>query len=77
MKMMAPRGHLYRATLGLLKERQLRPPHLQNKTLRCIASDSGLPYHWLKKLSSGEIQHPSADRLEALFVYLADKNWES
>jgi hypothetical protein len=76
MYMPLPRGRLYRETMTLLKHKDLRPPHRQDKTLRHIAGDSGLPYHWLKKISSGEIIHPSADRLEHLYTYLADKSWE-
>lgn len=71
-----PRGRLYTRTMSLLKVKELRPPHRQDKTLRCIALESDIPYHWLKKVSSGEIAYPQADRLEMLHNYLSDKTWE-
>lgn len=63
MSLANKRGTLHSVTLKLLKEHQLSLPEIYKET--------SLPYYWLKKFSSEEIQDPSVNRVQALYEFLA------
>lgn len=55
-----PTGSLYETTLRLLRE----VPTLQ------VHKDTGLPFHWLKRLRENQIENPSVNRIQKLYEYL-------
>ena len=59
------RGSLHSKTLTLLRE--------SDQALIDIYDQTKLPYHWLKKFSSGEIQDPSVNRVQCLYEFLAQR----
>lgn len=60
-----PSGTLLQETLRLLKDRQ--------QTLPELAISSELPFHWLRKLASREIDDPSVNRIQHLWECLTGR----
>lgn len=58
-------GTLLITTIKLLKA--------DRRTLRIVGHATGIPYYWLKKLSAGEIDDPSVNRIQQLFEFLSKK----
>lgn len=58
-------GTLHSRTLALLKD--------DGRSLPLVASQSGLPFYWLKKFSAGEIHDPSVNRIQKLYEFLAKR----
>jgi len=58
-------GTLLAKTIELLKA--------DKRTLRMVGQATDIPYYWLKKLSAGEIDNPSVNRIQQLFEFLAKK----
>lgn len=68
MSLSIERGSLHEVTLKLLKGHRLTLPEVYKET--------NLPYYWLKKFSSGEINDPSVNRVQALYEYLSGRKLE-
>lgn len=47
--------------------------HTDGRTLLDIHKQSGLPFYWLKKLSSGSIRDPSVNRVQQLNEFLTER----
>lgn len=58
-------GSLLRMTLMLMKRPQ------RQKTLPEISVDTGLPFYWLRKFASEEIDDPSVNKVQVLYEYLS------
>ncbi len=58
-------GSLMSETHRLLKAR--------SQTLPEISSGTGIPFYWLRKFISGEIDNPSVNRIQKLWEYLSGK----
>ena len=58
-------GTLLAKTIELLKA--------DKRTLRMVGQATGIPYYWLKKLSAGEIDDPSVNRIQQLYEFLSKK----
>jgi dynactin complex subunit len=58
-------GTLLTTTIELLKA--------DPRTLRMVSQATAIPYYWLKKLSAGEINDPSVNRIQQLFEFLSKK----
>lgn len=54
-------------TLKLLKERG------PEQTLPNIASETGIPFYWLRKFHYGEIKDPGVNRIQKLYEFLSGR----
>jgi transcriptional regulator with XRE-family HTH domain len=48
----------------------------RNITIEKIANVTGLSETWLKKFCAGQIEEPSVNKIETLYVYLTGKQLE-
>lgn len=56
--MASPTESLLQRTLRLLRE--------DRRSIAQLHKDTGLEYHWLRKVRSGEIRNPGVERIEQL-----------
>lgn len=59
-----------------------RPPTLLERTRTLLTEDprdllevhkqSGLPFHWLRKVKAGETKEPGVNRIQALYEFLTN-----
>jgi hypothetical protein len=61
-----PPGTLYTRTRALLRA--------DRRALFEIATESGLPFYWLRKVHSGEINDPGVNRIQRLYEFLTASN---
>lgn len=59
-----PPGTLLRRTRHLLKQ--------DKRSLFTIASESDLPFYWLRKFATGETKDPGVNRVQSLYEYLTN-----
>lgn len=59
----AQAGSLHQRTLELLRQ--------SGKSLPILYKETGIPFFWLRKFSSGVIKNPSVNRVQALYEYLS------
>lgn len=59
-----PPPNILEQTLGLLKQ--------DRRSIAQLAKDTGLGYHWLRKMRAGQIQNPGFDRVNKLFLSLTN-----
>lgn len=45
---------------------------IEDKRLTKVACETGLPYHWLRRIVKGEVLSPNLVRLETLYKYLKE-----
>ena len=56
---------------GTLLIRTIEILKADKRTLRMIGQATGIPFYWLKKLSAGEIDDPSVNRVQYLFEFIS------
>jgi hypothetical protein len=61
------RETLMEATLRLLRESPLSIPEIHAGMKE---QGSEVTFYWLRKFSSGNVKHPSVNRVEELYVFL-------
>lgn len=68
MELNANQGSLYNTTLDLLTKTDI--------PMTTIASETALPYDWLKQLRRGKIPNPSVNRIQKLYEFLTNRALE-
>lgn len=58
---------------GTLMHETLRLVKTSGKSLPQLYRDTGIPFYWLKKFSSGEFQNPSVNRVQFLYETLSGR----
>lgn len=61
-----PPGTLYQRTRALL--------HEDKRDLLTLHKESGLPFYWLRKISTGEINDPGVNRIQKLYEFLGKES---
>ncbi len=60
-------------TQSLMSE-TLRLLRARKQTLTQIHAATGLPFHWLEKMSANEVRDPSVNRVQKLYEHLSGRN---